>query len=402
MTRSQLARLIDFGRRSSLDCLKMHKDIRHEWSEIAPERDSGALFALPLLNDCIFLKTVEADLVRGRMNYAVKTLLYFPYNYDNIYEGGDSVAADDPNLQAKLFKKIGRSLSDPTSREQYRGDRPILELIEAIPTFDPFIFKSKALQLDLEGRIHPGFFNVDEAEWKILQRRIRGKIRALVERAVQGQGNESFGTVERHVTRFLNKIWEARDVEGIEDLVASLGIAIDKAPDLFFAWKAICYYQSKYRSIEPSLKSFFAWIGGKETSVPQDFATLPPEMRDTIAYSVRVLRGRLRQNHAEVTEILSDYETGYDAFIADGNPARFKAFLADADRHCLRLAAGLAAHAHSINLVYDLTSRWGNVLPSRPYFEVLDGLKTVYGTGEARGADFAAGGGSSMIKPVLA
>lgn len=399
MTREQLARLIDFGRRSSLDCLKMHKDIRDEGADI--KSADGQLFATPLLNDCIFLKTVEADLAHGDMHYVVKTLLYFPYNHSNIYEGGDSASFDDPSLVEKLIRKIGRDLSDTESRADFKSDRPILELIEEIPTFDPFIFKSKAQQLDLEDRIHPDFFNVDEAEWKILQERIRGKIRALVERAIQGEGRASRGIVEKHVTRFLNKIWEARDVEGIEDLVESLGIPLDTAPDLFFSWKAICYYQSKYRAIEPSLKSFFAWIGGKDTSVPQDFALLPSDMREDIAYSVRVLRSRLRQNHGAVMEILNTYEEGYERFIAAGDPQPFKQFLAEADRHCHRLAAGLAAHAHSINLVYDLTSKWGNVLPSRPYNEVLEGLKTVYGTGKPRQGKDGGAVGPSMIKPVL-
>ena len=94
-------------------------------------------------------------------------------------------------------------------------------------------------------------------------------------------------------------------------------------------------------------------------------------------------------------------QAGYEKFIANGNPESFKKFLAQADVHCLRLAAGLAAHAHSINLIYDLTTKWGNQLNSPQYFEMLDCLKTIYGTDEISAfMPQREGASGSMIKPI--
>ena len=46
------------------------------------------------LNDSIVFKVVESTVVRGKRTYGVETLIYFPYNHDNIYEGGDSILVD--------------------------------------------------------------------------------------------------------------------------------------------------------------------------------------------------------------------------------------------------------------------------------------------------------------------
>ena len=71
----------------------------------------------------------------------------------------------------------------------------------------------------------------------------------------QGLGvthNLETSDIADHVSKFLDKIWEARDIESIESFVDSMDIPRDRAPELFFAWKAICYYQlRRVRSSHP-------------------------------------------------------------------------------------------------------------------------------------------------------
>jgi hypothetical protein len=391
MSRVQLGRMIDAGRSSTLDCLTMLKDIHSESAGIEAGDAIGAIFQTPFLNECIFLKTVEAARTEAGVRYTVQNLLYFPYNHENVYEGGDSVFLSDPSVATKIAGKFGANLNDPQFREKYDGDQVILDLMGSLATFDPFLFKCKAQQRSLEDRIHPSFFNVDEREWKVLQAKIRGKIRALVERAFAGAEAADPGAIERQVTIFLNKIWEARDVEGIEDLVTSLGIPHDKAPDLFFAWKAICYYQTKYEYIKPSLRDFFAWFGGKSTALPSDFTTLAREEQDRVMRAKRILRQRLRENYQTVEGILADYEGSYRNFIDGGDPGDFKKFLSQADVLCDALAGGLAAFAHAINIQKNVAGKWGMRLRHQQHAEVLDSLLNIFGSHEPAAGGKAAG-----------
>ena len=386
LTRQQLGRMIDAGRTSALDCITMIKDIRAETDGIRNDDPIGVLFANPFLNDCIFLKTIEARYTEGGVAYDINDMMYFPYNFENVYEGGDSVFLSDDGLKAKIAGKFGADPASASFGEKFEKDRDIFRLMSSLPTFDPFLFKCRAQQMSLEDRIHPSFFNVNEKEWNVLQRKIRGKIRKLVEKAFEGDADVSNTLIEKQVTVFLNKIWEAQDIDGIEDLVKGLGIPYDKAPELFFAWKAVCYYQTKYEYVKPELKQLFGWFGGKRTALPSDFSTLSREEQSAVSGTKNALRQRLRENFRNIEKILSDYEASYDNFIDNGNPEDFKKFLGKADILCNSLAGGLAAFSHAINIYRKVTSIWGSRLQFRQHTEVLESFTNIFGSGGAAAA----------------
>lgn len=378
MDRQQLARAIDVGRSSSLNCFQMTKDIRAQAKTIASDDPRKKLFAISMLNDCIFFKVIETSQQSGQLIYTVETLLYFPFNHDNIYEGGDSVLFSDPKFLPKVYDKTGVDLRSSEDQEKIEHDRPILEMIESLPTLDPFLLKSKAQQLGIEDRIHPNYFNISLDDWRRIQAPIRKKISALVLRAIGGDADEDDPVIDQHVSKFLGKIWEARDVDGIEDFVNSLEIPIEKAPELFFAWKAICFYQVQFQSIAPHLKNLYAWIGNDNTALPVDLKILPYDDRQEIKYKLRIVRNRLRENHDDIRNILDTYEKSYSSFIKKGEPRAFKDFLGRADEHYADLAASISSNTHAINLLYDQTRRWGKQLKSPQYYELMDCFMCIY------------------------
>jgi hypothetical protein len=378
MDRQQLARAIDVGRSSALNCFQMTKDIRLQAKAIAADDPRRNLFHISMLNDCIFFKVIETTQQNGQLIYTVETLLYFPYNHENIYEGGDSVLFSDPKFLPKLYDKTGVDLRTEEGQEKVDHDRPILEMIESLPTLDPFLLKSKAQQLGIEDRIHPNYFNISLEDWRRIQTPIRAKISALVLKAIGGDADEDDPVIEQHVSKFLGKIWEARDVDGIEDFVKALDIPLEKAPELFFAWKAICFYQVQFQSISGHLKNLYAWIGNDNTALPVDLKILPFDDRQEIKYKLRIVRNRLRENHDDIRGILENYEKSYSDFIKQGKPERFKEFLGKADTHYIDLAASISSNTHAINLLYDQTKRWGKQLKSPQYYELIDCFMSIY------------------------
>ena len=250
-------------------------------------------------------------------------------------------------------------------------------MIESLPTLDPFLLKSKAQQLGIEDSIHPNFFNISLEDWNRIQAPIRQKISDLVLKAI-GEVNQNDPVIEQHVSKFLAKIWEARDVEGIEDFVKALDIPLEKAPELFFAWKAICFYQVQFLSISSHLKNLYAWIGNDNTALPVDLKVLPFDDRQEIKYKLRIVRNRLRENHDDIRNTLNAYEKSYTEFIKQGKPEMFKTFLGRADEHYTELAASISSNTHAINLLYDQTKRWGKQLKSPQYYELIDCFMSIY------------------------
>ncbi len=379
MDRSQLARAIDVGRASTLNCFETTKDIAGISAEIEASDEGGPMFRNRYLNDSIVFKVVESTIVRGKRVYGVETLVYFPYNHDNIYEGGDSILVSDGQISDKLLHKCGMNPADESRVDDYRWDREMLDMVDTLPTLDPFLLKCKTQQRGIEEQLNPAYFNISLEEWNRIQMPIRKKIEALVRKAL-GLGDGDAGEkIEKHVSNFLKKIWEARDIEGIEDFVHGMDMPPERAPELFFAWKAICYYQVQFASVEPELRKLFKWVGDPKASLPSDFGGLRTDTQEQIRRELKLLRARLRENYLSIVETLKTYEDSYREFIDDGKPARFKEFLGDADQHYVALAACLSSNAHAINLLNDQLSRTGAQILSDQHRQLMDCFLGVFG-----------------------
>lgn len=350
---------------------------------VRDDDEIGRLFRNKYLNNCIVLKTVVATRHDRRRVYATDTLIYFPFNAKNIYEGGDSVLFSDPRRDELLSQKCGFDPDDPDQRDDIEHDQSLLEMLADIPTLDPFLLREKATQLDLEGEINPVYFNLTQAEWSAFQAPIREKIDALVRKALGVTHNLETSDIAAHVSNFLDKIWEARDIENIEAFVDSMDMPRDRAPELFFAWKAICYYQAQSRALEPSLKRLFQWIGSPSTSMPIDQRTLPEELLAQTEAEITLLKQRMREYYRETKSIFDIYEDSYHQFIEQGNPKPFKRFLGDAQEQFLALAACLSANAHAVNLIEDQWRRGGLQVYAVQHRELLDCLLTIYGIDRA-------------------
>lgn len=248
MNRQQLARAIDVGRSSTLNCLETTKDIAGIASTITDDDPLGPLFRNRYLNDSIIFKVFDSVTLRGKREYGVETLVYFPYNHDNMHEGGDSILVSDPRREEKLLNKCGLDMIHENKAEDGRWDIQIMDMIDQLPTLDPFLLKCKAQRLGIEERLNPAYFSINLEEWNRIQKPIREKIDALVHKALGMEGDDEATDpdfkfkIEQNISRFLKKIWEARDIDGIEDFVYGMEMPPERAPGLFFAWKAICYY----------------------------------------------------------------------------------------------------------------------------------------------------------------
>lgn len=385
MDRHQLARAIDVGRASTLNCFETTKDIAGIAAEIADDDPLGPMFRNRYLNDSIVFKVVESSIVRGKRVYGVETLVYFPYNHENIYEGGDSILVSDSRRTEKLSHKCGLNPDDESRIKDFSWDVAMLEMIDTLPTLDPFLLKCKAQQTGIEDQLNSAYFNISLEEWERIQLPIRQKIEALVRKALglgdagAGAGASASARIEEHVSKFLKKIWEARDIDGIEDFVSSMDMPAERAPELFFAWKAICYYQVQFAEVEPELRKLFGWIGDPKLSLPADFGGLRYEVQDQITRELKLLRARLRENYLTIQTTIKDYEESYRQFIEDGKPGGFKEFLSNADQHYVDLAACLSSNAHAINLLHDQLRRTGTTIQSDQHRQLLDCFLGVFG-----------------------
>ena len=371
MDRMELSKIINAGRSTAFNVFEIGQ-------RIPADDPIGKLFRNKTQNNTLFFKLMERNSSQYNTISTVQTLLYFPYNLNNVHEGGDSILFDDPNFNKALQIKTGADSKSEESQIDYVMDLEILEMIYSLPTLDPFLLRSKSEQLDLDDRIHPNYYMISEDDWKRIRSPIRTKIRTLVRRAYTKQGSVASEKIEQHVTRFLAKIWEAKDIEGIEDFVKSMEIPPDRAPELFFAWKAICYYQVQFDDYLPRLKTFFAWLGDDKAPIPIDWVRLIPEDRDRVEYSLLGLRDKVRDTYRSIKVVLDNYEQSYRSFIELNQPRAFKDFLSHADDDYTNLATCLSANIHALEMWTRMMSRHGKRLRYEQFNEMVDTLSILY------------------------
>jgi hypothetical protein len=375
--------MIDSGRAIALDCYGISKSI--------PADDPvGMLFKTRIMNNSVLMKRYEPALKTARQPVIVTTVVYFPYDFNNPYEGGESLDFSDAGFYSDLAFKISKGHSTADLEEQIGSDMEVLNLVNSMHSLDPFLFKSKAEQRESGDDIHDAYFAISAKEWDKIRLPIREKIQKLVVKALgaPSEGDDN-NARDQYVERFLMKIWEAKDVKGIEPFVEAMQIAPERAPEIFFAWKAVCYYQVRFADLLEALKTMFQWAGHNQLCFPVDHVNLSDREIKTIEEKRSALRQKMRDGYVNAHKVLSAYEHSYNEFVANDRPQTFMSFLENAENSYLLLANHVSVATHSINLWKWYVEQYGPEMRNAQFNELFEGLNMLYGVEQATAKELA-------------
>ena len=374
MDRSQLRNMIESGRAIALDCYAIGKSI--------PADDPiGQLFQTDLLNKSVLIKRYQPALATARLDVHVDTVVYFPYDFENPYDGGESIDFNGFGFPGFLLDKVSRGAESPEMVERVNKDVEVLSLVHSMHSLDPFMFKSRAEQQGIDKNIHPDYFAISDSEWDKIRLPIREKISRLVTKALGGsQDGQDNPTREKYIEQFLMKIWEAKDIDGIEPFVKTMKIAENRAPEVFFAWKAVCYYQVRFNELGDDLKTLFHWTGNDQLCSPVNILEVSKEEQNLLIARRDQLREKMRAGHLKAHQVLLEYENSYNQFIEADKPQAFMDFLESKSANSyLNLAAHVSVATHSCNLWKWYMGQYGGRLDHQPFMELFDGLAALNG-----------------------
>lgn len=373
MDRSQLRNMIDSGRAIAMDCHAISKSI-------PPDDPIGMLFQNRVLNNSVLMKRYEPALRTARQPVIVTTVVYFPYDFNDIYDGGESLDFNMGGFHEALSFKIAKGDAPTDIQDKVEADMNVLKLINSMHSLDPFMFKSKAEQQNALEAINDAYFAISAEEWDKIRTPIREKIQTLVSKALGSLGaGEDEKARNQYVERFLMKIWEAKDVQGIEPFIKAMQIEPARAPEVFFAWKAVCYYQVRFTELIEALKVMFQWVGNNQLCYPVDFVSLSDPEQRLIREKRALLRDKMRQGYIDAHEVLGAYEHSYNEFVENDRPQTFMKFLENAENSYLLLANHVSVATHSVNLWKWYVEQYGPELRWGQFREVFEGLNILYG-----------------------
>ncbi len=326
--------MLNAGSSRVFNCNDTARKLVHEQAKDPYFFKSARMHALVLLKEAIALDRAQ----RAANGQVVATKLYFPYNAEDVYEGGRSVYFHDPKLMNVLAEQFGLAATG-TPDENLLYDVKILRILDQLPSLDGFLMRDA---LELEGIIaNEHYFEVSEAERFAIHEYIRRKFEPLVRAAFGGQTPGS-----QKVTQLIDKIWEAKDKDALEPLIKAFRFPEPEALAIFASWKGINYYTFEYARAKQKRESFGLWL--RDRAVPRNVAT--KDVMDHLNQLRKETIQRLRYHWMAVDSISQEYETLYARFVSTREGASgFVDFLKRSREIYWRMGDSLSKINHAIN-----------------------------------------------------
>ena len=256
----------------------------------------------------------------------IETGIYLPHSTDAIAEGGCAIYLRQKNYKKILLDTIGMTPAELDSDagrddsielpESILYDLRILEILDSIPTLDPFLLKEC---LDSSGIIYDSsILRLDPEEEAEIKKLVSGKISPIIQKAFESANKRA----SNH-ERLLQALWDPTMPEA-KAFVHAFGIKEAETSHVFSAWKGITFYQLQVRATAPKLKEMLEWLKSKDAA-PFDAVANKAYMPQLQMFNAKIVT-LVNQNIAEMRAIMQKYESSFDTFIV-GNPHELVAFL---------------------------------------------------------------------------
>jgi hypothetical protein len=300
------------------------------------EKDPAAVlfFRTHQLNTLVLVKdTLPEELRRGAAS-VIGTKLYFPFNENNIYEGGRTIFAKDKRLERALIDYFGEGAIEKGALAE---DIRILSVLDRLPSLDPFLLKDVFLNEKLP--INEAYFEVSPEVWKEIESFILQRFEPLVKAAFPDAQSS-----DDKARQLIEKIWEARDLAALDPLVRAFRLPPGEALEIFSAWKGINFYAFQYERAKPQFVALLTWL--KELKMP--VAAVSAAERNELKNLLETVKAQLRGEWQKVDAILREYQDSYDKmFKLKVSSTEFVAFLGKSGKMYWELGNSLGKVGHA-------------------------------------------------------
>lgn len=366
ITDHSLRILLRAGSSRVFDLQRKHRDLqtRQERQPGRPAKPFQPFFTNRNANRLVIMKYVPPAHERPTMasSRAVQTKLYLPFNDANLEEGGRTILLSDPKLEQALDEQLAMSARrDPAG---YRRDRMVLDVLDSLPSLDPFLMRDK---LEIEAiAVDEGYFAIPPGELDAIKFFVRDKM-TKVARFAAAEGADVEANAVEKLTQIL---WDAKDATAMKPIAQAFGIDITRAPEIVYSWKGIIFYDREFSQQRAEWQKLLDWLGGEAR--PRDGAN--PAMLKDLAEMRRLAYEGMADHWRQVNEKLERYRHCFDELFLRKREAKpFMDFLNHAKQLFWELGDSLSRLSHSHAVWQRATERYTlRRLPAAPLSELLD------------------------------
>ena len=341
---------------------------------VAEQVPSPFFFKMPKMHGLILIKEAILDhLRRGPDDPVVGMKLYFPYNQEDVYEGGRSVYFHESNLSLVLNEQFG--LKGVEANDDLRHDMRMLEILDGLPSLDGFLMRD---QLEIAGLpANDNYFEVSGPERLAIQQFVRRKFEPLVRAAFGGDAAHA-----NQVAQLIDKIWEAKDMVALAPLIEAFRFPESEALAIFSSWKGINYYIFEYARTKKQREQLGLWL--RDFAKPRDLIAKGDHERLN-----KLRRGtidRLRHHWNAVESITQEYDALYAKFLnSTEGVGEFVNFLRRSSETYWRMGEALSKIDHAVHCWKTMTAPYSDkMLPAVKLGALLDMMQLVLAGGERK------------------
>jgi hypothetical protein len=359
MASEYLKPMLDVGSPRVLNCNVLTRRI------MTRTPGSATFFRNKPMNNLVLIKdTIESGMSVARSSIGTK--LYFPFNENDIYEGGRTIFFHDKDMERALIENFGEGAF---AKDALTEDMRILTVLDRLPTLDPFLLKDVFRNEGIE--INEAYFEVSKEVWDEIELFILQKFEPLVRAAfpdVMAQDEKA--------RKLIETIWEGRDMEILQPLAAALRLPQGEELQTFAAWKGVNFYAFQYERTKPILIELMTWL--RDMKIP--LAAVSATERNEMKAMLEITKTQLANEWKLAESILREYQDAYDKmFKFKVSSSEFLAFLKRSNKAYWDLGNTLGKAGHSTYCWNVMTKRFPERrLPWEQLLEVMKLLSKIY------------------------
>jgi len=339
--------MLDTGSPRVFNCNELTRGLLEKDPEARP------FFQNKNLNQIVLIKDSVPDNDRRPGVPSVGTKLYFPFNQNEIYEGGRTIFLHNKGVERAIADYCGE---DSVKGDTLSSDMKILSVLNRLPSLDPFLMKDVFLRESLV--VNEAYFDVSPEIWAEIELYMLQKFEPLIMAAFP----EAKASDDR-AKQLIDKIWEAQDFEALLPMIDAFRLPREKALEIFSSWKGIVYYTFQYSREQARFIDLVKWLKENE-GVP---VGVPAAEAKEAIDKFNLIRDQLRIEWQKTDDIVHSYESAYDKMFKEKTSSgEFLAFLKKSDQIYWDIGNSLGKVDHSIYCWDVMTARYAGRKMSWP------------------------------------
>lgn len=259
------------------------------------------------------------------------TKLLIPIDNEDLRAGAHYAFVGQRDFDEVVQSMFGKDFR-PGSR-----DRIVLDLIDSLPSLDPFLLREQLRRHDIEpARV---YFGITDADIQRMFEFVRGEIASLV--ALSSQEGSSVAT---GAGRLVEKLLSSRPEDGFEPLKVTLKLSDKEYLDGVFAWRGFLYYKWQLEELRGVVGQVAMEIAAIAPRGPRD-----PDATQYLPGARQRIHNTVGQALSRVQALLDVYNKAYAGLTEGGKPMGFRDFLLTAPSMFTELGECLGGIQHIIS-----------------------------------------------------